>query len=83
MSFREFVDLAVERLARRADGEPAGTYFALHELVADLEVPSEWAEQVAKLLEYRLLADCLYSSHGTPYVRPATGRAPGHSISVA
>jgi hypothetical protein len=66
VTFQGFVDDVLARLVARH--EP-GTYVQLTEVVADLDVPWEWVGQAAKLLEYRLLAECLYSAHGTPYVR--------------
>jgi len=83
MTFGGFVEIVAERLSRRAEDAPEGTFFAAYELVADVAAPEEWVGQAAKLLEYRLRADCLYSSHGTPYLRPASGLAWGDSVSVA
>lgn len=84
MTFQEFADVVVDRLRRRGEESPPGTFFELPELVADLDVPYAWIGQAAKLLEYRALGECLYSSHGTPYARLAQeSRKPGSSVSVA
>jgi hypothetical protein len=64
MTFAEFVDIVLVRLSQH--DEPR-EYVQLAELTADLDVPWQWAGQVAKLLEYRLFAECVYSAHGTSY----------------
>ena len=83
MTFEEFVDVVVERLHRLGEASPPNTFFQLQEVVSDLDVPYDWIGQAAKLLEYRLLGGCLYSAHGTPYVRlTEPGQEAGSSATV-
>ena len=71
MTFQDFVWVVISRLHAAGSGSDPNTFFALSEVVGDLEdsVPYQWYSNAAKLLDYRVLGRCLYSPHGIPYAR--------------
>lgn len=75
MKFSEFVDVLLVRLYE-ADEQSPGRFFDLNALAKSVktEVPLDWVFDAAKVLESRVLAQCLYTFGATQARLTGEGR---------